>query len=204
MILVGVTGPIASGKTAVCNIFCGMGALLIDADRMGHEALEEPSIKVKLLEYFGDDVIDGAGRINRERIAEIVFSNDEALEFLESLTHPLLIERVEKKISELKSSGFPGIVVIDAAMLPKWDRILKSLDYLVLVQSPRWQRANRLIQDRHYPPEQSENRMNAQDELFDKITPVIDYIIKNNGDLSELRAKTVKVWLDIKSAQERK
>ena len=91
-----------------------------------------------------------------------------------------------------------GIAVIDAAMLPLWDEILEKLDYLVMVHSPKWQRANRLIQDRGMPQEQCEQRMDAQESLFERITPQIDYIIKNNGDLMEIRGKAVKVWLDIK------
>jgi len=198
MILIGVTGPVACGKTTVCNVFREMGALLVDADKMGHEVLEEPSVKVKLIEYFGDDVVDDTGKIMRSRIAEIVFSNSEALSKLELFTHPLLVERLNKRIDDLLTSGFPGIVVIDAAMMPFWNSILEKLDYLVLVQSPKWQRSNRLIQDRGIPQEQCERRIAAQEALFDKITPQIDYILKNNGDLAELRGKAVKIWLDLK------
>lgn len=198
MILVGVTGPIASGKTTVCNIFKEMGALLIDADKMGHDALEEPSAKIKLIRYFGEEVIDEDGHVNRGRIAQIVFANKEALKVLEKITHPVLIKKLLDRIDEMRFSGFPGIAVIDAAMLPLWDEILEKLDYLVMVHSRKWQRANRLIQDRGMPQEQCEQRMDAQESLFERITPQIDYIIKNNGDLMEIRGKAVKVWLDIK------
>jgi len=198
MILVGVTGPIASGKTTVCNIFQEMGAILIDADRMGHEVLQEPSVKVKLIEYFGPEVVDKEGEVNRDRIAEIVFSNTDALRKLELITHPILVKSIMAEIDDLINGGFPGIAVIDAAMLPYWKDILKRLNYLILVQSPKWQRANRLIQDRGMPQEHCERRMEAQEAIFDSITPEIDYIIKNNGDLMEVRGKAVKVWLDIK------
>lgn len=198
MILVGVTGPIASGKTTVCNIFQEMGAILIDADKMGHEVLREPSVKAKLIAYFGSEVIDKDGEINRGRIAEIVFSNSDALRKLEQITHPILVKAIIEEIDDLKNGGFPGIAVIDAAMLPYWKDILKRLNYLIVVQSPKWQRANRLIQDRGMPQEHCERRMEAQEAIFDSITPEIDYIIKNNGDLMEVRGKAVKVWLDIK------
>lgn len=198
MILVGVTGPIASGKTTVCNIFREMGAILIDADKMGHEILEAPSTKTKLIEYFGEEVVKDDGSINRDRIGQIVFANDEALDRLERITHPVLIKKLLAEIQEMRSGGFPGVAVIDAAMLPLWDEILDQLDYLILVHSPKWQRANRLIQDRGMPQEQCEQRMDAQEALFEKITPQIDYIIKNNGDLMEIRGKAVKVWLDLK------
>ncbi len=198
MILVGVTGPIASGKTTVCNIFQEMGAILIDADKMGHDVLREPSVKTKLIAYFGSEVIDKDGEINRGRIAEIVFSNSDALRKLEQITHPILVKAIIEEIEDLKNSGFPGIAVIDAAMLPYWKDVLKRLNYLIVVQSPKWQRANRLIQDRGMPQEHCERRMEAQEAIFDSITPEIDYIIKNNGDLMEVRGKAVKVWLDIK------
>ncbi|MCK5833364.1 dephospho-CoA kinase [bacterium] len=198
MDFIGVTGPIASGKTSVCHTFSEMGALLIDADKMGHEFLEEPSNRIKLLEYFGEAVIRDDNTIDRERISQVVFSNQSALEWLENLTHPLLTEKICFRIKELRESGFPGAIILDAAMLPKWPTVITQLDYLILVQSPSWQRINRLVQDRGYPPEQIEKRMNSQGSIFDKITPQIDYIVKNNGDLLELKAKAVKVWLDIK------
>ncbi len=199
MILVGVTGPIASGKTTVCNIFREMGAILIDADKIGHEVLEEPSIKVKMLDYFGEEVLGEDGKVNRSRVADIVFSNDDALLKLNEITHPILVKRLIENIEEMRTSGFPGVAVVDAAMLPFWPEILKKLDYLVMVQSPKWQRANRLIQDRGMPQEHCEHRMEAQEAIFESVTPQIDYIIKNNGDLMEIRGKAVKVWLDIKS-----
>jgi len=198
MILIGVTGPIASGKTAVCQTFTGMGALLIDLDKMGHEVLEEPSTKVKLIEFFGIDIVDDNGSVDRKRIADLVFPDEMVLERLEEITHPVLIERLQVRIKDLRDSGFPGIVVIDAAMLPKWPDVIDRLDYLVVVQSPKWQRTNRLVQDRGYPPEQAELRIKSQEALFGKIRSKIDYLIKNDGDLIELRTKAVKVWLDIK------
>ena len=198
MILVGVTGPIASGKSTVCRTFGEMGALFIDVDKMGRDVLEESSVKVRLIDLFGDDILKDNGDVDRERIADLVFSNEEALRQLEELSHPIIIKKLQKRIEELRKSDFPGIIVLDAAMLPKWPDIMDQLDYLLVVQSPKWQRSNRLIQDRGYPPEQSELRIKSQEALFEKITPRIDYIIKNNGDLSELRAKTVKTWLDIK------
>ncbi|RKZ30949.1 dephospho-CoA kinase [bacterium] len=202
MLLIGVTGPIASGKSTVCKVFAELGAFVIDADKLGHEVLEEPSIKVELIEFFGDDVVNDDGTINRSRIASLVFSNERALRFLEKVTHRVLVERLSDRIDELRSSKFPGIVVLDAAMLPKWPVLQEKLDYLVLVESPRWQRANRLIQDRGLPQEQCDRRLDAQAPLFDKITSQIDYIVKNNGDLAELKAKAVKVWLDIKKKME--
>jgi dephospho-CoA kinase len=198
MILIGVTGPIASGKTCVCQTFIEMGALLIDLDKMGHEVLEEPSTKVKLIEFFGDDIVDDDGSVDRKRIADLVFPDEMVLKRLEDITHPILIKRLQVRINNLRDSRFPGLVVIDAAMLPKWPDVIGKLDYLVMVQSPKWQRTNRLIQDRGYPPEQAELRIKSQEALFEKIKSKIDYLIKNNGDLLELRTKSVKVWLDIK------
>ncbi|HHS50337.1 MAG TPA: dephospho-CoA kinase [candidate division Zixibacteria bacterium] len=198
MTVIGVTGRIASGKSTVCKAFAEMGALLIDADKIGHEILEEPSNKLKLLEFFGDDALDDDGTINRARVAETVFSNPHALEWLEELTHPKIVETILIKIDELDNSGFPGMVVIDAAMLPKWAPIIDKSDYIVVIESPEWLRTNRLIQDRGYASAQIEKIYRAQAQIFEKIAPQVNYVIKNNGDITELRAKAVKVWLDIK------
>ncbi len=198
MVLIGVTGPIASGKSSVCNTFCEMGAMLIDADKIGHEVLERPSIRIKLLEFFGDDVIRDDGCVDRERISQIVFSNPEALEWLERLSHPVLVEEILLRIRGLRESRFPGAIVLDAAMLPKWPEVLKQLDYLILLQSPNWQRSNRLVRERGFTQSQAELRMNSQESIFNSLTSQLDYIIKNNGDLQELRSKAMKVWLDIR------
>lgn len=197
MFLVGLTGAIASGKTTVAKMYKDMGAYHIDADKIGHNLLSQLSIKKKIVSTFGKEVLDEKGDIDRSKLGEIVFSNHENLEKLNSILEKSLTASIREKILELKESGYPGIVILEAALLPKWE-IVSIMDYIVLVEAPRWQRQNRLVRQRGMKQEEADKRINAQEEIFKKFYPSKVMVVKNNGDIQELKANAMKVWLDLK------
>ncbi|MCD6098314.1 dephospho-CoA kinase [bacterium] len=202
MIVVGITGKIGTGKSTVAATFKDLGAQLLDADRIGKEALEKPDTKSQLVERFGDEILEEDGSISTEKIAEIVFHDDEARKYLEEITHPYIRRVIKEELSNLEAHRFPGLAVIDAALLPKWEDIMELLDYLILVDAPTWQRTNRLL-ERGYSRSDIEARISVQNEGFDKefasiLKRRVNFVIKNNGDLPVLRSKAVKVWHAIK------
>ncbi|MBN2543848.1 dephospho-CoA kinase [bacterium] len=201
MLIVGITGSIGTGKTTVCQIFKELGAYLIDADVLGHQLLEKKNIKSKLIKTFSDKILDENKKICRDKLAEIVFEDKKELKKLDELVHPSLIKKIKKEIENLKETGFPGIVVIDAALIYKWD-IFDELDYLIVVDAPIWHRTKRLTKKRHYSDEQADKRISVTSLDMKKLNPHIDFIIKNNGTLNELRPKVVKVWIELKKEQD--
>ena len=197
MYLVGITGPIASGKTSVAKMYKEMGAYLIDADKIGHQLLERPDIKKRIIEEFGDEILTDKGKIDREKLGAIVFSDISRLEALNDIIQKPLVDIIKEQILELQESGFPGIVVIDAALLPKWD-IVKLMDLVLVVDAPRWQRMNRLVRQRGLPQDEAERRIEVHEELFKEFFPKQTIVVKNNGDFMELRVQAMRAWLEIK------
>ncbi len=200
MILVGVTGQTGSGKSTFADVFREIGAKVIDADKLGHTLYNIPEIKEQIIESFGDEILDDEGNIIRSILAEIVFSDKKALDKLTRITEKPLITKLQAKIYEIKEDGFPGVVIVDAALLPRWTKLFKQFDFIVLVEAPRWQRINRLVENRDMLPDDAEQRIDVLENLYENFYPHINYNIKNSGNLHEFRAKVVKVWLDIKKA----
>ncbi|MCD6124523.1 dephospho-CoA kinase [bacterium] len=203
MYLVGITGPIASGKTSVAKMYKEMGAYLIDADKIGHQLLERPDIKKRIIEEFGDEILTDKGKIDREKLGAIVFSDISRLEALNDIIQKPLVDIIKEQILELQESGFPGIVVIDAALLPKWD-IVKLMDLVLVVDAPRWQRMNRLVRQRGLPQDEAERRIEVHEELFKEFFPKQTIVVKNNGDFMELRVQAMRAWLEIKDRMRQK
>ncbi len=203
MYLVGITGPIASGKTSVAKMYKEMGAYLIDADKIGHQLLERPDIKKRIIEEFGDEILTDKGKIDREKLGAIVFSDISRLEALNDIIQKPLVDIIKEQILELQESGFPGIVVVDAALLPKWD-IVKLMDLVLVVDAPRWQRMNRLVRQRGLPQDEAERRIEVHEELFKEFFPKQTIVVKNNGDFMELRVQAMRAWLEIKDRMRQK
>ena len=139
MILIGILGGVASGKSEVSNRLRAHGAAVLDADQMGHEVLRDAQVKDELRRRWGERVFDASGEVDRRRVAEIVFAAapqaEEELAFLEQLTHPRIGMRLREQLAELRSGGVRA-AVLDAPVMLKagWDRMC---DCLLFVDTPR-------------------------------------------------------------------
>lgn len=127
-VIIGVGGTIGSGKTTVCRIFQEYGAGYISADEIGWKVLDE--ISSFLQKEFGDEIMKGA-KVDRKKLRNLVFSKHEYLNFLNTLSHPLLIKEIKKRIKEISDT----MVVIDAALLFTWPEIMEMVDYSILVKA---------------------------------------------------------------------
>lgn len=122
MLVIGIIGGIASGKSLVASQFQSLGAGLLDADRVGHEVLREPEVVEEVVAEWGPSlVIDG--EVNRAGLAKIVFAGDSdglaALARLEAITHPRIRARLERQLADWKSSNRYPAVVLDVPLLVK-------------------------------------------------------------------------------------
>lgn len=139
MILVGLAGQIGVGKSTVASMLAQMGAVVIDADRVAHEVLETPSVRDAIATRFGNDLLDGEGRVCRPALAALVFGptphHTAALDALEAIVHPLVREQMQAEIEVLRqaagSSAADLVIVLDVPLLVQsgWaaacDRILE-------------------------------------------------------------------------------
>jgi dephospho-CoA kinase len=140
MITIGLIGGVASGKSTVAQQFVDCGAVILDADRVGHEVLREPAVIEQLVARWGPQILTTASEISRSAVAKIVFapSGEAERQFLNSVTHPRIAARLAAQLEELRQTKCPA-AVLDAALLLEagWDRLC---DQVVFVDAPQEQR----------------------------------------------------------------
>jgi len=192
--LVGVVGGIASGKSLVTGQLESLGAGVIDADRLDHEALRLPDVKEKLRSRFGDSVFDRDNEISRAAVAKLVFGDApearENLSDLEKITHPTIAELAESRMRELADAG-TRVVVLDAAVMIEagWDR---QCDRVIYVDAPRATRLAR-ARSRGWSAEEFAHREAAQESLDVKRSRS-DTVIDNSGTPQETLNQLQRFW----------
>lgn len=194
----GITGGIGAGKTTLCRILVDRYQLpWIDADALGHEALQPGStVYEALVARFGEGALDPAGRLSRSRLADRVFRDPAALRDLNGLVHPWILERIEARLAALKASGHRGIILVDAALLPSWlDRFRP--DGIAVVTAPLEVRLARL-EERGLDREEARRRIESQ-EAEASWTSRADWIVENTGSLADLAAKARSLFESARS-----
>jgi dephospho-CoA kinase len=202
MILVGITGGIACGKTEVSKVFREKGAVVLSGDRIGKDVVEKNrGILKELVWTFGQEILNKKGGLNRRRLGEIAFASKKSKEKLNRMVHPYLLKELRGKIESLGKKHHRGMVVIDAALIVEWG-LQRELDYLIFVQSKRGDRIRRLREQKGYSRKEVEGRIKSQLPETTK-RKLADFVIRNNKGLTELREKANKVWEKIKTKQNR-
>ena len=130
--VIGLVGGVSAGKSAVARLFGELGCLVADADRMCHDALDEPDIRRRVVVRFGAEVLSPDGVIDRSRLRR-VFEDEEDLRRLESILHPVVQERTEQLIRVARETHAPG-VVIDAPLLLE-SGLDRLCDVVVIVEA---------------------------------------------------------------------
>jgi len=176
--IIGITGGISSGKSTIARMLASLGAETIDADEMCHKLLTKKDIKAKIIERFGNSVLDINGKIDRSRLAEIVFQDKNSLDGLCSILHPIVIEQIRSRIGEIEKRGRRRAIVIDAALLEESDLSLLC-DFIIFVNTGRDHRVSRGKISRHWQEGELERRERYQMSLEEK-RKKSDYVIDNN------------------------
>ncbi|MFN8642962.1 MAG: dephospho-CoA kinase [Candidatus Binatia bacterium] len=189
---VGVTGGIGSGKSSAVQILAGLGAAVIDADRVGHEVYAPGTVGfAQVVAAFGANIVGADGAIDRKRLGPIVFADPAALARLNAIVHPLIRDEVGRRIVAARAAG-PAPIVVEAALLieAKWDALV---DEVWLVVARREVIEQRLTAQRGMDPAAVAARMRAQ--LTDAARQArADVVIDNSGTRDELRAQVERLW----------
>ena len=182
--IIGITGNIACGKTAVGHILLELGAeRYIDADAVVHRLYQNgQSIAVKVAEVFGSEVVAPNGDIDRKALGAIVFQDAGAMRRLESIVHPAVSEALAKELAQV---GPSGIVVIDAVKLLEGGsgKFCQGKWLIVCTEELEYER---LSARNDLTPEEAWSRIKAQPSV-EKRLPLVDEVIDNSGTLSETR-----------------
>jgi dephospho-CoA kinase len=193
--VIGLLGGIASGKSLVAREMASLGAGILDADRMGHEVLEQPEVRQQIRQRWGERVMNAEGRIDRSAVAKIVFApaSDAAreLNFLEQLTHPRIGQLLRERAAQMAASGRYRALVLDAPVMIEagWHTICDSI---VFVDAPRDVRLARALA-RGWSKAQFTARENAQESLDVKRRQA-DIMIDNSQSAELTRNQVVRFW----------
>ena len=192
MFVIGITGGIGTGKSQVSDILASLGATIINADQVGHEAYL-PNTKTwhDIVAAFGRGVISESGEIDRKKLGGIVFSDPDALKRLNSITHPRILEMIRDRIGELEREG-TRLVVVEAALLieANWSSLA---DQVWVVTSEETDVVARLAARNQLSEESIRARIASQMPQAERVRHA-DVIINNDGDLGQLRSRVRKAW----------
>ena len=187
---VGLTGGIASGKSAVSTRLAEHGAMIIDADLLAREALEPgtPGLE-EVVEAFGHGVLTDSGALDREALGRIVFADEGARERLNAIVHP----RVRDARNALRAQAPEGAVVVEDIPLLVETGQADRFDVVVVVAAPPEQRLHRMVRDRNTTPEDAQARIDAQTSEAERAA-VADVVLENSGTLEELHAQVDELY----------
>jgi dephospho-CoA kinase len=195
MILVGLTGGIAAGKSTVASMFAARGASVVDADRIAHR-LQEPGggCHQEIVEAFGREILDPAGRIDRQRLGARAFADQELRSRLEAIMHPAIWRACEAEIRTAKAEG-RAVCLVEAALIFETGQ-QGRFQKVIVVTAPAEVQAARLREHRRLTVEEVRRRLASQWPISAK-TRLADYVIDNGGDLGDTVAQVARVWTDL-------
>ena len=190
MLLIGLTGGIGAGKSSVSAGLAQRGAAVIDADAIVKE-LQQPGTVVfdEMVARFGPGIVAEDGGLDRAAVAEVVFTDSQALADLSMIVHPRVHEEIERRLAELAETD--RVVILDVPLLVESGRddmaamIVVDLDPDVAVQ--------RLVEHRGFSEDDARNRIAKQVSRFERLEKA-DLVIDNHGDPDDLAAEIDRAW----------
>jgi len=203
-LIIGILGGIGSGKSTVAAEFAKLGCKVIDADKIAHELLDEPTVRAKVVGLFGRTILDSAGKIDREKLAEVVFADADKLSpaalgsdqnpplaGINEIIHPLVLQRAQELIEQYDCQNQVKAIVLDMPLLVEvgWDKRCDKLIFVDCEQELRLDRAKKLGFDKN----QVKIRENFQISLDNKAN-LADNTLNNNSDFSVLAKQVVNIF----------
>ena len=197
--LIGLTGPIGSGKSTVAEILAEQGAIVIDADLLAREAVRPGSgTLTRIQDMFGEEYITPEGGLNRAALAKLIFATDDLREKLEAITHPriqkLFQERMQEIAQDESAAGKPVIYMaplLDAELVKR-----NSIEKTIVVTAPVETCLNRIVERDGIDRDAAEQRYHAQIDRSLKAENA-DYVIENNDSLDTLRQNTIDIYREL-------
>lgn len=192
---VGLTGGIASGKSAVSRRLAEHGAVIIDADQLAREVVDVGTEGLtQIVEEFGPEVLAADGSLDRPALGRRVFDNEESLRRLNAIIHP----KVRAAAARKREAAPEGSVVVEDIPLLVETGQQKRFDVLVVVQAPESERLRRMTEDRGMRRREAELRIRAQ-TTDEERAAAADVVLDNSGTLEELYAQTDRLWEQLRT-----
>ena len=195
---IALTGGIACGKSTVGQFFEKQGAALLDTDKVAHELLSRGPVRDQVVARFGQGILGPGGAIDRSKLGQIVFSDDQARRALNELMHPPVMAEVRRWLGETTSAGRDAVVLIpllfEIGATDGWDA-------MVCVEAGE-QIALARMKLRGLPEPEARKRMAAQWPVAEK-SKKSDFVITNNADLRTLESETARVYGKIREKEKK-
>jgi dephospho-CoA kinase len=190
MLMVGLTGGIGAGKSAVAARLAELGALVVDSDRLAREVVAPGTEGLaEVVTAFGERVLTPAGELNRPAVAALVFDDEAARARLEGIIHP----RVRARMAEIVAAAPADAIVVNDVPLLVEAGLSANYDLVVVVLASEELRLARLVGERGMSEEEARARMAAQ-ASDEQRRAVADIVIENDGTLGELRESVDAAW----------
>jgi len=203
MLNVGLTGGIACGKSTVAQMFMRMGGRLIDFDKLAHE-VQEPGKPAweDIVNCFGPGILQPDQKIDRNKMAAIVFNNPEKLRRLNTIVHPRVFEEWCARLDAIKIKKPHAIIISDVPLLFEGGmQHLFDLTILVLIEPEK--QIDRLMARNAVCREDAELRLSCQMPIRDKVK-LADIVIDNAGLIHETEKKVAEVWRSLQEKERNK
>lgn len=193
--IIGITGSIACGKSTISNYLKSKGYIVIDADKIGHEALDDDYVKEKLILAFGNEILEN-NKINRQKLGELVFGNSSNLNVLNSIIHPEIRKKILEKIDK---NNDKELIFIDVALLfeAKFDDLV---DKIIVVYVDKNTQLTRLMKRNSISKKEALSRIVSQMSPIEK-AKLGDYTVNNNLDVINTYEQVDKVLSELKKGR---
>ena len=193
--IIGITGSIACGKSTISNYLKSKGYIVIDADKIGHEALDDDYVKEKLILAFGNEILED-NKINRQKLGELVFGNSSNLNVLNSIIHPEIRKKILQKIDK---NNDKELIFIDVALLfeAKFDDLV---DKIIVVYVDKNTQLTRLMKRNSISKKEALSRIVSQMSPIEK-AKLGDYTVNNNLDVINTYEQVDKVLSELKKGR---
>ncbi len=197
MILAGLTGGIGSGKSVVSKLFAEQGAHIIDADEIAHQVIapETPAHKL-ILERFGDEVLAPDGTIDRVRLGETVFADEEKRLELNAIVHPFVFAEEERRRKEIEKREPDAVVIFDAALLIETGAY-QLMDRVILVYADTKTQISRVMARNGLSKSEAKKRIACQMPFREKKKHA-DYLLDGRTSIESLRAECRKILEELR------
>ena len=196
--VIGILGGISSGKSTVAEEFAKLHCGIIDADKIAHELLRTDSVKKQIAQQFGQNVFDPTGEVNKKKLADAVFDNEENLSRINAIIHPSVLTRAEEMITNYNRDPEIAAIVLDMPLLMEvgWE---KRCEKLIFVACNKQNRLKRAQQKPHFHANNQKNvkkRQNFQISL-DKKAKIAHYVVDNNSGREILIQQITDIFSNI-------
>jgi len=203
MLIVGLTGGIASGKSTIADMFKREGAYIIDIDMISRDVVKpgKPAWQ-DVVHIFGKEVLNEDQTLNRKKVGDIVFSDAEKRKKLEEIIHPKITAETLMKINEIAKKDNQAIVIIDIPLLIETDK-QDTVNKVVLVYTSPQGQIERLVKRDGLSLEDAHKRLTSQMPIENK-KKYAHYIINNEEPLKEVQKRVKEIFRELKKEEAQK